>query len=228
MDGWISQTQFSLLSYLDYQRGTKEVCDELGITLIAYSPLCLGLLSGKYRAARQGEDAAAPNYPPGPRGLLARQLLRGAEDAGLLPTLAEIAARRGVPESQVRVRGVWRHVRASFRLVDRVVTRALATAWGGRCRSRGACRRGRCPSRVHDRESSACRIWVRSSSSSPRTRWTRWIARRSQSRRAPCRTPWRALEDAPLGRGTSYNYCRMHTIAARANYCCRHPPAAHR
>lgn len=95
------QTQFSLLSYLDYQRGTKEVCDELGITLIAYSPLCLGLLSGKYRAARQGEDAAAPNYPPGPRGLLARQLLRGAEDAGLLPTLAEIAARRGVPESQV-------------------------------------------------------------------------------------------------------------------------------
>jgi pyridoxine 4-dehydrogenase len=95
------QTQFSLLSYLDYQRGTKEVCDELGITLIAYSPLCLGLLSGKYRAER-GVAAAAASYPPGPRGLLARQLLRGAEQAGLLPTLAEIAARRNVPETQVR------------------------------------------------------------------------------------------------------------------------------
>jgi pyridoxine 4-dehydrogenase len=103
--GWRSQTQFSLLSYLDYQRGTKEVCDELGITLIAYSPLCLGLLSGKYRAAARGEGQATPSYPPGPRGLLARQLLRGAEDAGLLPTLAEIAARRGVPESQVPARG---------------------------------------------------------------------------------------------------------------------------
>eukprot|EP00854_Cymbomonas_tetramitiformis_P003204 gene3204-4049_t len=42
------QAQFSLLSYLPYQQETKEVADELGITLISYSPLCLGLLSGKY------------------------------------------------------------------------------------------------------------------------------------------------------------------------------------
>lgn len=27
----------------------KEVCDELGITMIAYSPLGLGVLGGKYR-----------------------------------------------------------------------------------------------------------------------------------------------------------------------------------
>jgi pyridoxine 4-dehydrogenase len=77
------------------------VCDELGITFIAYSPQCLGLLSGKYRAER-GVVVAVARYPLGPRGLLARQLLPSAEQAGLLPTLAEIAARRNVSERQVR------------------------------------------------------------------------------------------------------------------------------
>eukprot|EP00238_Polyblepharides_amylifera_P003275 CAMPEP_0196593630 /NCGR_PEP_ID=MMETSP1081-20130531/76131_1 /TAXON_ID=36882 /ORGANISM="Pyramimonas amylifera, Strain CCMP720" /LENGTH=317 /DNA_ID=CAMNT_0041917661 /DNA_START=257 /DNA_END=1210 /DNA_ORIENTATION=- len=89
------QTQFSLLSYLDYQRETKEVCDELGITLISYSPLCLGLLSGKYSSEGKG------TYPEGPRGLLARRLLPGAESSGLLPILKEIAKRKKVTTSQV-------------------------------------------------------------------------------------------------------------------------------
>lgn len=44
------QVQYSLLStdpVLKYE--VKDVCDELGIRLIAYSPLALGLLTGKYR-----------------------------------------------------------------------------------------------------------------------------------------------------------------------------------
>ena len=43
------QVQYSLLStYPVTELGVKEVCDELGIQLIAYSPLCLGILTGNY------------------------------------------------------------------------------------------------------------------------------------------------------------------------------------
>lgn len=43
------QVQYSLLStYPVTELGLKDVCDELGIKLIAYSPLALGILTGKY------------------------------------------------------------------------------------------------------------------------------------------------------------------------------------
>ena len=41
-----AQIQFSLLSYGPEQRDLKAMCDELGMTVIAYSPLALGLLTG--------------------------------------------------------------------------------------------------------------------------------------------------------------------------------------
>ncbi|KAK9122259.1 hypothetical protein Syun_019876 [Stephania yunnanensis] len=61
-----AQVQFSLLSYGNDQMEIKEICDTLGITLIAYSPLGLGMLTGKYTPS---------NLPSGPRGLLFRQIL---------------------------------------------------------------------------------------------------------------------------------------------------------
>ncbi len=57
------QVQYSLLStYPVTELGLKNVCDELGIQLIAYSPLALGLLTGKY-----GEGKP---FPKGLRGFL--------------------------------------------------------------------------------------------------------------------------------------------------------------
>ncbi|MGB0564868.1 MAG: aldo/keto reductase [Spirulinaceae cyanobacterium] len=51
------QVQYSLLSTAPVtELGVKETCDELGIQLIAYSPLALGLLTGKY---------STNNLPPG-------------------------------------------------------------------------------------------------------------------------------------------------------------------
>ena len=44
------QVQYHLLSRFPELNGTRETCDELGIQLIAYSPLGLGLLTGKYSA----------------------------------------------------------------------------------------------------------------------------------------------------------------------------------
>ncbi len=86
------QVQYSLLStYPVTELGIKEVCDELGIKLIAYSPLCLGILTGKYN---QPSD-----YPKGLRGLLFRRLVPEAKS--LLNCLRAIAESRNKTMSQV-------------------------------------------------------------------------------------------------------------------------------
>jgi pyridoxine 4-dehydrogenase len=88
------QVQYSLLStYPVTQLGLKEVCDELGIQLIAYSPLALGILTGKY--SEQGP------FPKGIRGLLFRQLLPGVRS--LLQCLRAVAESRNKTMSQVAI-----------------------------------------------------------------------------------------------------------------------------
>lgn len=52
------QVQFSLLSMGKDQLEIKNICDSLGIRLIAYSPLGLGMLTGKYSPS---------TLPTGPR-----------------------------------------------------------------------------------------------------------------------------------------------------------------
>ncbi|MBE9192989.1 aldo/keto reductase [Gloeocapsopsis crepidinum LEGE 06123] len=86
------QVQYSLLStYPVTQLRVKDVCDELGIKLIAYSPLALGVLTGKY--SEKGP------FPKGIRGLLFRQLLLGTQP--LLSCLREIAQSKNKTMSQV-------------------------------------------------------------------------------------------------------------------------------
>ncbi len=86
------QVQYSLLSTAPVTGlGLKEVCDQLGIRLIAYSPLVLGLLTGKY-----GEGKA---FPPGIRGFLFRQLLPKIQP--LLGCLQAIATERNKTMAQV-------------------------------------------------------------------------------------------------------------------------------
>jgi pyridoxine 4-dehydrogenase len=86
------QVQYSLLStYPVTELGLKDLCDQLGIRLIAYSPLALGLLTGKY--SPQGP------FPAGVRGWLFRQLLPKIQP--LLQTLAAIASHRQKTAAQV-------------------------------------------------------------------------------------------------------------------------------
>lgn len=88
------QVQYSLLStYPVTQLQLKDVCDELGIQLIAYSPLALGLLTGKF--SEKGP------FPKGIRGLLFRQLLPGMRS--LLACLREVAQSRNKSMSQVAI-----------------------------------------------------------------------------------------------------------------------------
>ncbi|NEP19988.1 MAG: aldo/keto reductase [Leptolyngbya sp. SIO4C1] len=86
------QVQYSLLStYPVTELDLKSVCDELGIQLIAYSPLALGLLTGKYEQKK--------NLPKGLRGFLFRQLLPGIQI--LLDCLRELAEERNKTMAQV-------------------------------------------------------------------------------------------------------------------------------
>jgi pyridoxine 4-dehydrogenase len=86
------QVQYSLLStYPVTQLGLKDVCDQFGIKLIAYSPLALGLLTGKYAEQR--------SLPKGIRGLLFRQLLPGIRP--LAECLQAIAQSRNKTQAQI-------------------------------------------------------------------------------------------------------------------------------
>ncbi|MGA1601782.1 MAG: aldo/keto reductase [Prochlorothrix sp.] len=76
------QIQYSLLSIASLPlQELQDTCGELGVQIIAYSPLTLGLLTGKYRQPTQ--------LPQGLRGLLFRQLLPSAQQ--LLGPLDELA-----------------------------------------------------------------------------------------------------------------------------------------
>ena len=78
--------------YAEETNGTRETCDELGIRLVAYSPLALGLLTGKY-------DVDHP--PPGLRGFAYKDVLPPLP--ALLGTMREIGAARGKTLPQVAI-----------------------------------------------------------------------------------------------------------------------------
>lgn len=66
-----NQFQFSLLSRQPMDNGLIETCQELGVAPIGYSPLGLGLLSGKFTGNLEVDAAALPR---GPRGFLFKQV----------------------------------------------------------------------------------------------------------------------------------------------------------
>lgn len=88
-----AQIQYSLMTY-QAAKDMNAVCDEENVRLISYSPLCLGLLTGKY---------TLDNLPRNgnPRRQLFRELLPGAR--GLLNTLEVIAKDLGKSQSQVAI-----------------------------------------------------------------------------------------------------------------------------
>lgn len=86
-----AQVQVSLLSRQHVQAGAlRDTARRLGIGVIGYSPLCLGLLSGKYSHGQS---------PGGARGLLFAKL----KPRRLLATLDKIAAKRQLTPAQVAI-----------------------------------------------------------------------------------------------------------------------------
>ena len=88
------QVQYSLLStYPVTELGLKEVCDELGIRLIAYSPLALGVLTGKY--------TRPADLPKGLRKFALGQILPGVKP--LLACLQDVAQSKNKTMAQVAI-----------------------------------------------------------------------------------------------------------------------------
>jgi pyridoxine 4-dehydrogenase len=89
----IAQVQYSLMTY-GVGQNMNEACNDVGCRLISYSPLCLGLLTGKYNL---------DNLPrPGnPRRQLFRELLPAAQD--LLRTLDSVAKEYDKTPAQIAI-----------------------------------------------------------------------------------------------------------------------------
>jgi len=79
-----NQVEYSLLNRAPEENGVLDACRELGVSLIAYSPLAQGLLTGKY---------TPQNPPPGIRGLRYRKQVAALPP--LLHLMEEIGAGHG-------------------------------------------------------------------------------------------------------------------------------------
>lgn len=102
--------------------GVAEVCRELGIALIAYSPLALGLLG------RPAGPLTEP--PPGPRGIWFRRLWPRLQP--LLEGLERVAAARGAEPAEVALNWCRAHGAMpipGMRRVDHAEAAAAALAW---------------------------------------------------------------------------------------------------
>lgn len=88
-----AQVQFSLLTESNDE--LVNTCRELGVQPIAYSPLCLGLLSGKY--------SSGGDLPPPPRGWLFGFFLGNQDLQRLIALLGEIGKARGKTAAQVAI-----------------------------------------------------------------------------------------------------------------------------
>ena len=77
--------------------GLKDVCDDLGISLAGYSPLALGLLTGKYSLNKK--------LPSGPRAFLFNGIL--PKLSPLMAVLSNISNERECSISQVAINYVY-------------------------------------------------------------------------------------------------------------------------
>jgi len=88
-----AQIQYSLMTYKDC-KDMNDSCDDINCRLISYSPLCLGLLTGKYNLDNLPRNG-------NPRRQLFRELLPGAQP--LLNTLEAISKDVNKSQSQVAI-----------------------------------------------------------------------------------------------------------------------------
>ena len=119
-----NQVLYSLLDRKPERNGVLDVARELGITIIAYSPLAQGILTGRFHA-----DPDAARQLHGPRKLLPRFRPRGLERTRpLIDELNRIAGELGATPAQVAL--AW-----TVRRNDRTVVAIPGASSQTQCRS---------------------------------------------------------------------------------------------
>ena len=151
-----NQVQYSLLYREPERNGVLEACREAGVTVVAYSPLAQGLLTGKYT----GSGAVAPS---GPRATVFTPARLGGVES-LLGVMREIGQGRGVREPLCCT---------ALRCIA-LTARALRARRRARLPSTGACARARCRSRASRTPGRRRRLRARSAGASRRRRCVRW------------------------------------------------------
>ena len=100
-----NQIQLSLLYTHPLQNGLMETCKELGIQVLAYSPLGLGMLTGKY----------TPDNPPqGPRKKLWEKLQQTPDYANLLAVMDQVASQHSAAATKAQVAINWARAKGSI------------------------------------------------------------------------------------------------------------------
>jgi len=104
------QNQYSLLDRQPEVDGVKRACHELGVTLIAFSPLALGALSGKYRPENPPKDMmrrrlAGPFRPGRIASTFKLTQLMGAIGAPHGKSVAQVALRYLIEQGAVPIPG---------------------------------------------------------------------------------------------------------------------------
>jgi aryl-alcohol dehydrogenase-like predicted oxidoreductase len=97
-----NQVKYSILDRRIESNGVLNTAKELGITIIAYSPLEMGLLSGKFH-----KDPGLLQSRPIGRRIRLRRLIE--KSCSLVSALEEIAGARGVSVSQVALNWLVNH-----------------------------------------------------------------------------------------------------------------------
>ena len=98
----VAQTQFSLLSCGSETQAAISASRDAGAVPLAYSPLALGMLSGRYSlssSASSSSSRESTNLPKGPRSILFKKVLPGAQ--GLLEVIDAVARETKVSSSSV-------------------------------------------------------------------------------------------------------------------------------
>ena len=90
----VNQVRYSLLDRKIEQDGTLETARELGVTIISYTPLESGLLTGKYHKNPELLEKKSPFY----RGMLKRGIEKSRK---LVAVLEEIGAKYNATPAQV-------------------------------------------------------------------------------------------------------------------------------
>ncbi|CAB9514615.1 Uncharacterized oxidoreductase At1g06690, chloroplastic [Seminavis robusta] len=99
-----NQIQLSLLYTHPLQNGLMETCRELGVQVLSYSPLGLGMLTGKY---------TRDNPPKGPRKKLFDRLQDTPDFANLLTVMDQVGSQHGsATKAQVAIN--WARAKGSI------------------------------------------------------------------------------------------------------------------